>query len=174
MAISIREARASQKDRDWIQRAYGDYLADLAADQTGVFPSLTVTGQSIEELVQGWFRDERSVPFVILRENELAGFALVQREAATGDDHKRHYRLSEFFVGPAFRRCGVGRGAAMLLFSRFAGEWTISEQARNPGAIRFWRRVIAEYTNGDFRERRAHGEVAHQFSTHRSATVPAR
>ena len=82
--------------------------------------------------------------------------------------------VREFFVGPPFRRHGVGRGAAMLLFSRFAGEWTIAEQARNPGAIRFWRRIIAEYTNGDFRERRAHGEVAHQFSTHRSATAPAR
>jgi len=174
MAISIREAKASQQDRDWIEQAYGEYLADLAADQTGVFPSLTVTGQSIEELVQGWFRDERSIPFVILRDSQLAGFALVQREAAAGDDHKRHYRLSEFFVGPSFRRGGVGRGAAMLLFSRFAGEWTIAEQARNPGAIRFWRRVVAEYTNGDFRERRTHGEVAHQFSTHRAATAPAR
>ena len=172
MPITIREAKASQQDRDWIEQAYGEYLADLAADQTGVFPSLTVTGQSIAELVQGWFRDERSVPFVILRENQLAGFALVQRESA--DDHKRHYRMSEFFVGPPFRRRGVGRGAAMLLFSRFAGEWIIAEQARNPGAIRFWRRVIAEYTNGDFRERRAHGEVAHQFSTSRGATAPAR
>ncbi|MDH4260052.1 MAG: GNAT family N-acetyltransferase [Gammaproteobacteria bacterium] len=173
MPISIREAKASQQDREWIEQAYGDYLADLAADQTGVFPSLTVTGQSIAELVQGWFRDERSVPFVILRENQLAGFALVQHETAA-DDRKRHYRLSEFFVGASFRRCGVGRGAAMLLFSRFAGEWTIAEQARNPGAIRFWRRVVAEYTNGDFRERRAHGEVAHQFSTYRGATAPAR
>ncbi len=174
MSISIREAKTSQQDRNWIEQAYGEYLADLAVDQTGVFPSLTVTGQSIAELVQGWFRDERSVPFVILRENQLAGFALVQREAATADDRKRHYRLSEFFVGQAFRRRGVGRGAAMLLFSRFAGEWTIAEQARNPGALRFWRRVVAEYTNGDFRERRAHGEVAHQFSTHRTASVPAR
>jgi predicted acetyltransferase len=172
MSTTIREAKASQQDRDWIEQAYGEYLADLAADQTGVFPSLTVTGQSIAELVQGWFRDERSVPFVILRENQRAGFALVQRE--TGEDRKRHYRMSEFFVGPSFRRRGVGRGAAMLLFSRFAGEWIIAEQARNPGAIRFWRRVIAEYTNGDFRERRAHGEVAHQFSTSRGATAPAR
>ncbi|MFZ2508943.1 MAG: GNAT family N-acetyltransferase [Steroidobacteraceae bacterium] len=173
MPISIREAKASRRDREWIEQAYGDYLADLAADHTGVFPALTVTGQSVTELVQGWFRDERSVPFVILRESELAGFALVQREAAA-DDRKRHYRLSEFFVGLKFRRAGVGRGAAMLLFSRFTGEWTIAEQARNPGAIRFWRRVIAEYTNGDFRERRAHGEVAHQFSTHRGALAPAR
>ena len=44
MPISIREAKASPQDREWIEQAYGEYLADLAADQTGVFPSLTVTG----------------------------------------------------------------------------------------------------------------------------------
>jgi predicted acetyltransferase len=137
-----------------------------------VFPSLTVTGQSTAELVQGWFRDDRSVPFVILREDKYAGFALVQREAAADGDRAPRYRLSEFFIAPSFRRLGVGRGAALLLFARFAGEWTIAEQDRNAGAIRFWRRVVSEYTKGDFRERRAHGEVAHQFSSRRTAPTP--
>jgi predicted acetyltransferase len=174
MPISIREARASQQDRDWIEQVYGEYLADLAADHTGVFPSLTVTGQSIAELVRGWFRDERSIVFVILRENQPAGFALVQREAVSAGDQARHYRLSEFFVRQPFRRLGVGRGAALLLFSRFAGEWTISEQARNAAAIRFWRKVVSEYTKGVFSERRTHGEVAHLFSNARVAQAPAR
>jgi len=174
MPISIREAKTSQQDRDWIEQAYGEYLADLGADHTGVFPSLTVTGQSIAELVQGWFRDERSVPFVILREDQPAGFALVQRELAAADDRKRHYRLSEFFVRQPFRRRGIGRGAAMLLFLRFTGEWTIVEQARNPGAISFWRRVVSEYTNGQFIERHSHGEVAHQFTSQRAAPAPVR
>jgi len=174
MSISIREARASQADRDWIEQVYGEYLADLAADQTGVFPSLTVTGQSVAELVQGWFRDDHSMAFVILREDQPAGFALIQREVVTVGDRARHYSLSEFFIRQPFRRRGVGRQAALLLFARFAGEWTISEQARNAGAIRFWRRVVAEYTKGVFRERRTHGEVAHQFSNARAVEATTR
>lgn len=173
MPISIREAKSSQQDRDWIEQAYGEYLADLSAGHTGVFPSLTVTGHSSAEFVQGWFRDERSVAFVILREDRNAGFALVQREAAAGD-RARHYRLSEFFVRQPFLRLGVGRGAALLLFARFVGEWTIAEQARNSVAVRFWRRVVAEYTQGDFRERRAHGEVEHLFSNARAVPASSR
>ena len=174
MPISLREARASQQDRNWIEQSYGEYLADLGADHTGVFPSLVVTGQSTTELVQSWFRDDRSVVFLILREGEPAGFALVQRAAAAQGDRARHYRLSEFFIRRQFRRLGVGRDAALLLFARFAGAWIISEQARNSGAVRFWRRVVSDYTNGDFLERREHGEVAHYFTSTRAAQAPAR
>ena len=97
-----------------------------------MFPSLTVTGQSISEIIQGWFHDDRCTAFVVLREQEPVGFAVVQRTPrhARGQP-KRHYRLSEFFIRRPFRRKGVGRGAAMLIFARYAGEWTIAEQSRN-------------------------------------------
>ena len=174
MPITIREARASKSDRDWIEETYGEYLADLAADTTGVYPSLTVTGQSVGEIIQGWFHDDRCTAFIILREREPVGFAVVQRSLAPPDSAQRHYRLSEFFIRKPFRSKGVGRGAAMLLFSRYAGEWTIAEQSRNPGAIRFWRRVVSEFTNGKFREKRGQGEIAHQFTSAGPASAGAR
>jgi len=174
MPITIREARGSTSDREWIEETYSEYLADLSADITGVFPSLTTTGQSITEIIQGWFHDDRATAFIVLREQEPVGFAVVQRGLAIGDDPKRQYRLSEFFIRRQFRNKGVGRGAAMLLFARYAGEWTIPEQSRNPGAIRFWRRVVAEFTNGHFREQRGQGEVAHQFTSAGPATALAR
>jgi len=174
MPITIREARASKADRDWIEETYGEYLADLTVDTTGVFPSLTTTGQSVTEIIQGWFHDDRATAFVVLREQEQVGFAVVQRGLANADDPKRHYRLSEFFIRKPFRSRGVGRGAAMLLFARYAGEWTIPEQSRNPGAIRFWRRVVSEFTNGRFREQRGQGEVAHQFTSAGRGTAVAR
>lgn len=174
MPITIREARASKADRDWIEETYGEYLADLTVDTTGVFPSLTTTGQSVAEIIQGWFHDDRATAFVVLREQEPVGFAVVQRGPAGGDDAKRHYRLSEFFIRKPFRSRGVGRGAALLLFARYAGEWTIPEQSRNPGAIRFWRRVVSEFTNGHFREQRSQGEVAHRFTSAGPATAVAR
>jgi len=174
MPITIREAKTSQSDRDWIEEIYGEYLADLTADTTGVFPSLTVTGQSVSEIIQGWFHDERQTAFVILRENEPTGFAVVQRSPSAPDDKSRHYRLSEFFIRRPFRGKGVGRGAAMILFARYAGEWTIAEQSRNADAIRFWRRVVGEFTNGKFRENRGQGEIAHSFTSAGPATTAAR
>ncbi len=174
MPITIREAKNSKSDRDWIEETYGEYLADLTADTTGVFPSLTVTGQSVEEIIQGWFHDDRQTAFVILRENEPTGFAVVQRTLPPSDNRKRHYRLSEFFIRRPFRSKGVGRSAAMLLFARYAGEWTIAEQSRNADAIRFWRRVVSEFTNGRFKEKRGQGEVAHLFTSAGPAGAGAR
>ena len=174
MPITIREAKSSQSDRDWIEEIYSEYLADLTADTTGVFPSLTVTGQSVSEIIQGWFHDDRATAFVILRENQPTGFAVVQRLPAAPDSKSRHYRLSEFFIRRPFRGKGVGRGAAMLLFARYAGEWTIAEQSRNADAIRFWRRVVGEFTNGKYREKRGQGEVAHLFTSAGPVGVGAR
>jgi predicted acetyltransferase len=174
MPITIREARASKADRDWIEDTYGEYLADLTADTTGVFPSLTVTGQSVSEIIQGWFHDDRCAAFLVLREQEPVGFAVVQRSLASSEDPKRHYRLSEFFIRRPFRGKGVGRGAAMLILARYAGEWTIPEQSGNPGAIRFWRRVVSEFTNGKFREKRGQGEIAHQFTSQGPVNTLAR
>jgi predicted acetyltransferase len=176
MPITIREARTSKSDRDWIEETYGEYLADLTADTTGVYPSLTITGQSVEEIIQGWFHDDRCTAFLVLREQEPVGFAVVQRSLAQvhTEDPKRHFRLSEFFIRKPFRNRGVGRGAAMLIFARFAGEWTVPEQSRNPGAIRFWRRVVSEFTNNKFREKRGQGEIAHSFTSAGPAQVTGR
>jgi predicted acetyltransferase len=174
MPITIREARASQADRDWIEETYGEYRADLTADSTGVFPSLTVTGQGVAEILQGWFHDDRCTVFIVLREQEPVGFAVVQRGLSNAGDAKRNFRLSEFFIRKPYRNKGVGRGAAMLIFARYAGEWTVPEQSRNPGAIRFWRRVVSEFTNGRYREQRGQGEVAHSFTSAGPAGAAAR
>ncbi|MBX3702421.1 MAG: GNAT family N-acetyltransferase [Steroidobacteraceae bacterium] len=174
MPITIREAQASRSDRDWIEDAYGEYLADLSGDRTGVYPSLQVTGQGVTEIIQGWFHDDRTTAFIILRENHPVGFAVVQRTPPPPGDARRHFRLSEFFIRKPYRSRGAGREAAMLLFSRYAGEWTISEQARNAGAIRFWRRVVSEFTNGQFREHRGQGEIAHLFTSGGPAAAGAR
>jgi len=52
-----------------------------------------------------------------------------------------------------------------LIFSRFAGTWEIMEYMRNPDAVTFWRRVVAAYTQGRYRERVANGEVRQWFDS---------
>jgi predicted acetyltransferase len=60
--------------------------------------------------------------------------------------------MSEFFVLRGHRGRGIGRRAVFALFDRFPGVWEISELPRNVPAIRFWRRVIGEYSHGRYRE----------------------
>lgn len=165
MAVSIRDARRSREDRRWIERAYREYLDDLAAGGTGVFPALDVTGAGPEDLLGGWFRDEKSTPFVILRGGEPGGFAMVQRTSAAPQGPQAAYRLAEFFICQPYRRRGLGREAAELIFSRFDGQWLVTESASNREAIAFWRNVISGYTRGRYREQRGVGEVQHRFDS---------
>ena len=52
---------------------------------------------------------------------------------------------------------------------RFAGDWEIVEYQRNPGAILFWRRVLAIYSRGRYTERSRNGEVHQRFTSRASA-----
>jgi predicted acetyltransferase len=73
--------------------------------------------------------------------------------------------MAEFFIARARRRLGIGRTAVQLILSRFAGRWEITEYLRNPVAVSFWRRVVANYTQGRFQERVTNGEVRQVFDS---------
>ena len=164
MTVTLREARDSSDDRDWIRAVYRDYLSELSASKSGLFPALGEWPAREDEFLAAWFNDSSAHPFVILSDGTRAGFALVARPPAfprrTAD-----YRMAEFFVIGSFRRRGVGAGAAALLFSRFSGEWEVVEDEYNRAALGFWRRVIGRHTNGQYVESRAAGEVCHRFRT---------
>ncbi|GAB3815176.1 GNAT family N-acetyltransferase [Micromonospora zhanjiangensis] len=77
-----------------------------------------------------------------------AGFALL----CTLPDGTR--MVGEFFVVRAARRQRVGYAAARQLLDRHPGPWAIPFQEENPGAARFWRRVVGEVAGTAYREER--------------------
>lgn len=177
MTVSVRDARDTEGDRLWVQSVYRDYLDDLAPGAgTGTFPALGEVGHREPDQLFRWFADPNSFPLVILRSAEPVGFALVvrggtgaalQRAAAAGPQPRAaaEYRMAEFFITRARRRLGIGATAVRLIFSRFAGRWEITEYLRNTSAVSFWRRVVASYTRGNYRERIVNGEVRQTFES---------
>jgi len=164
VTVSVRDARNSPADRDWIRAVYRDYLTELSASKTGLFPVLGEWSTRETEFLTGWFSDPSSHPFVILGDGQRAGFALVARPPAFPKTTVE-YRMAEFFIVRDERRRGLGAGAAALLFSRFAGDWEVLEDEHNRPALMFWRRVIARETSGRYSETRVSGEVRHRFRT---------
>ena len=87
----------------------------------------------------------------------------------SGGATRTDYRMAEFFIARPVRRRGVGRSAVRLVLDRFDGSWEIIEYLRNPGAVSFWRKVIALYTGGNYEERVVSGEVRQTFRSGNSA-----
>jgi len=166
VTVTLRDARDSSDDRAWIRAVYRDYLSELSASKSGLFPALGEWPTREGEFLVAWFNDPTAHPFVILADGQRAGFALVTRPPEfprrTAD-----YRMAEFFVVDHARRRGVGAGAAALLFTRFAGRWEVVEDEYNRPALAFWRRVIGRQSAGRYAETREAGEVCHRFTTPR-------
>jgi predicted acetyltransferase len=115
-------------------------FADDVLDEDGRFK----VGQYFDRF---WIEAQRH-PFLIHVDGALAGFALV----AQLPSDNAYYSMSEFFIARAYRRAGIGRDAAFKAFSAFPGKWRVAQDEGNRPAQTFWRRIIGEYTNGNFVE----------------------
>ncbi len=95
-----------------------------------------------------WIRD-RCERYVIRADGVPAGFMTILLDA-TYLPPDVDYELMDFFITPKYRGQGVGRLAARAAFDLYHGRWQVEELARNTPAIRFWHRVIDEYTRGQY------------------------
>lgn len=123
---------------------------DLDVDEDGRFGD--------EYLDRYWIEPERH-PFLIKVADRLAGFVLVRD--IKSDDQAVTHSIAEFFVMRKYRRRGVGRHVATMIFDRFPGRWLVCQEETNRPAQVFWRRVIGEYTQGNFTEEQLHSEEWH-------------
>jgi predicted acetyltransferase len=122
------------------------YIHDLSK----VFPSveLGIDGRfGYPKLPLYWSEHERRFAFLIKCNARVAGFVLVTCGSPVSDDPDT-FDVAEFFVMRQYRHCGVGRQAANLLWGRRPGKWTVRVSQGNRSALDFWRRTIANATNG--------------------------
>lgn len=75
--------------------------------------------------------------------------AAVRLERAAGKDATLLANLLELYMQlRKYRRSGVGRRAAALLFDMLRARWTVRVLEANDGALAFWRETVREVTNG--------------------------
>jgi predicted acetyltransferase len=122
------------------------YIHDLSA----VFPdvSLGPDGRfTYPKLPLYWSEPDRRFPFLIRCGDQPAGFILVTRGSPVADDPDT-LDVAEFFVLRRYRGAGVGRQAALLLWNRLPGKWTVRVTEANVGGLAFWERVVGEAAGG--------------------------
>jgi predicted acetyltransferase len=171
--VSVRDSRGLPEDRRWIESVYRDYLNDLAPAATGIFPALGEIGHRVPDQLMRWYADANAQVLMILFGEQRAGFAMVSQRLRQGagvaasaeTEPAVEYSMAEFFIARDWRRRGIGAQAVRLLLDRFKGHWLITEHQRNPAAVKFWRRVVATYTAGQYQERIVNGEVHQRFES---------
>ncbi len=98
-----------------------------------------------------WSEPERRFPFLIRSGIRVVGFAFATRGLPASLEGEA-FDVAEFFVLRRYRRGGVGRRAAFLLWNRFASRWIVRVSEANAIGHRFWARTISEYSSGVFTE----------------------
>jgi len=98
-------------------------------------------------LVNAYWKTADHYPFLIYCDNELVGFSLVRRYPADTS----LYDMGQFFISDSYKGKGIGREAFYQTLARFPGAWLIRVLPENLSALQFWKKVIAEATQGEYR-----------------------
>ena len=140
--VAVIPVPAEQKEV--LQNLMQAYLHDMSEyngidpDEHGVF--------QLSQYFELYWTESTRFPFKIMVDQKLAGFALV-RVIEPGT-----HSIAEFFVLRKYRGKGVGKKTAIHLFNYFPGNWHVCQDAENIPSQTFWRRVIGDFTNGNFKE----------------------
>jgi predicted acetyltransferase len=136
----------SRSDRTLIRRMMELYSYDfseyenLDLNEHGYF--------GFDKLDYFWFEPTHAA-FLVTVDGRLAGFVLVDEDTLIEGNQRS---VAEFFVMRKYRRNGVGRHVAVEVFNRLPGKWEVRVIENNEPAKNFWRRVISEYTDGNYEE----------------------
>lgn len=123
-----------------LSKSCGFYqLFDWAFPENGLYEALDISTY--------WQPD--CYPFIIRIDGELAGFVLINKidSIATID-----WNMGEFFIVGKFQGQGIGRQVAFDIFNKFPGYWEVMQMPPNLPAIKFWKKIVAEYSNEQFIE----------------------
>ena len=87
--------------------------------------------------------------FLIRVDNEIAGFVLLDKMHVL---EPVDWNMGEFFVLAKFQGKGIASTVAREVLKEHPGKWSIAVMPENIKAVKFWRKIISEASQGDYRE----------------------
>ncbi|WP_101843606.1 GNAT family N-acetyltransferase [Halobacillus sp. Marseille-P3879] len=106
-----------------------------------------------------WENDHFHAYFIKLYD-ELIGFALIEAQS-----EEQPNTIEEFFIVAKYHGQGFGKTAAVQLFNRFPGVWTVYQMEKNKPSQAFWKKLIDRLTDGYFVQRIEQGKHVQEFHT---------
>ena len=82
-------------------------------------------------------------------DDHYAGFALIRKITGCNEEY---YSVAEFFIMKKYRQKNIGKQAAYEIFNMHKGIWHVFQHEQNQTAQKFWRNIIGEFTEGNYKE----------------------
>lgn len=98
---------------------------------------------------KSYFEDSSRKAFLVKVDDELAGFVLLK---TAGILPETEWYMGEFFILAKFQGKGIGGQVASQIWNMHPGFWEVLVIPENKSALAFWRKTIAGFTNGGFKE----------------------
>ena len=93
-----------------------------------------------------YWTEEGRYAYFIKVSGKLAGFVMI-RQVASAIEGSTECSIAEFFIMRSYQRRGIGQKAALEMFNRFKGRWSISWLKNNAAAEQFWTKCIRQFSN---------------------------
>lgn len=157
--MNVQLLKASHLHRQIIQNLMQFYMYDFS-----VFVDIDVEVDGLfaayKNLDNYWKDSAHRFPYIIQKEEKHIGFALV---SFIETQHRSYFSIAEFFIMKRYRRAGIGKSVAHQIFNLHKGKWEVFQKENNKPAQLFWKKVINEYTKGNFTERFEDGKMIQDF-----------
>ena len=130
---------------------FSEYV-DYDVEENGLFSAYS-------HLEDYWKETGDKFPYIIKKNGKYAGFVLVKATRLQNEG----YSIAEFFVLKKYRGQGIGKAAAIRLFGLYKGLWEVHQRENNHPAQQFWRKVISDFTKGQFSDGLENGRRIQHF-----------
>ena len=144
--------KATKEDKDTIQNLGRFYVYEMSR-YCGFLPTWEVPTNGLFECIDlsSYYEKSDRYAFLIKVDDELAGFALINKVGSTPDVD---WNVGEFFIVSKFQGKGVGSYVTEQIFNQFPGIWETTQIPENKAAIDFWEKVVNKYSHGRFEKSR--------------------
>ena len=144
--MNLTVSPATFAEKPLLQRLLQLYLYDFSEFENSDVDDL---GEYRYPWLEQYWSDPQRSPYIVRVDGKPAGFVLVNDQTVHSDNE---WSVAEFFIARKYRRQGVGRRVARIVFDRQPGRWELQVLETNRPAQHFWRSVLDDVTHGAFQE----------------------
>lgn len=109
---------------------------------------------------ENYFNEKDRYAYLIEYDNKVVGFTFINSYLKI---FKEGYSIAEFLILPNYRRLHIGSEVCNIIFSKFKGNFEISPIENSEVAYKFWKKVVSNYTNDNYKENNIDNEIIFTF-----------